>query len=96
MDGRFRKLFHRWFVQYNPLYFVSALCVLLGMFLVSLGLGDLGWNLGQIILTAVIQVYEILLITGAAILFRLAGERRPAVILGLLEVFFLFLKKSSS
>ena len=88
--NRILKLFHYWFVQYNPLYFVSALCVLFGMFLVSRGLGEMGWTLGQIILTAVIQAYEILLITGAAILFRAAGERRPGVILGLLEVFFLF------
>jgi hypothetical protein len=90
LRARIRKLFHYWFVQYNPLYFVSALCVLFGMFLVSRGLEEMGWTPGQIILTAVIQAYEILLITGAAILFRSAGERRPGVILGLLEVFFLF------
>ena len=90
LQGRLRKLLHYWFIQYNPLYFVSALCVLFGMFLVSRGLVEMGWTRGQMLLTAVIQAYEILLIVGAAILFRLAGEYRPAVILGLLEVFFLY------
>ena len=69
---RMRSLLHCWFVQYNPLYFFSALCVLIGMFLVSLGLDALDWVRGQIILSLVIQLYEFLLIAGAALLFRKA------------------------
>jgi hypothetical protein len=84
-----QKKLHYWFVQYNPLYFFSALCVLFGMFLFSRGLGQMGWKEGQLLLTAVSQLYEILLIIGAGLLFRVAGQFRPAVILGLIEVFFL-------
>jgi hypothetical protein len=78
------------FVQYNPLYLFSAICVLSGMLLISLALEKTDWKQGQILLTAVIQSYEIMLIIGGAILFRRAELYRPAVILGLLEVFFLF------
>jgi hypothetical protein len=87
---RLRELLHYWFVQYNPLYFFSALCVLGGTFLVTKGLEKMAWEQGQIVLYAVIQSYELLLIVGMALLFRVAGQRRPAVILAILEVFFLF------
>lgn len=87
---RFRSLFHYWFVQYNPLYFFSAFCVLLGTFLVSKGLDGIDWETGQILLNTVIQSYEILLIVGAALLFRVANKYRPAVILGIMEIVFLF------
>ncbi len=40
------------------------------------------------ILTAVLETYQLLLIGAAALLYRLAGQSRPAVILGLLEVVF--------
>lgn len=90
LPEQIRKLLHYWFVQYNPLYFFSALCILFGMFLISRGLTELGWQQGQLLLTAAMQLYEILLIIGGALLFRMAGLRRPAVILGLMEVFFLF------
>ncbi len=85
-----QKKLHYWFVRYNPLYFFSALCVLYGMFLISRGLAEMGWREGQLLLTGVSQLYEILLIAGAGLLFRVAGQPRPAVILGLIEVFFLF------
>ena len=87
---RARDLLHYWFVQYNPLYFFSALCVLCGTFLVSRGLETMGWEQGQILLTIVIQAYEVLLLISTALLFRVAGQRRPAVILAMVEVFFLF------
>jgi len=87
---RVRGLLHYWFVQYNPLYCFSALCVLCGTFLVTNGLETIGWEQGQILLTIVIQAYEILLLISTALLFRVAGQRRPAVILGIVEVFFLF------
>jgi hypothetical protein len=84
------KKLHYWFVQYNPLYFFSALCILFGMFLISRGLEELDWRQGQLLLTAVMQLYEIVLLIGGALLFRVKGHFRPAVILGLIEMFFLF------
>jgi len=84
------KKLHYWFVQYNPLYFFSALCILFGMFLISRGLVELDWSQGQLLLTVVMQLYEIVLIIGGALLFRFKGNYRPAVILGLIEIFFLF------
>ena len=84
------KKLHYWFVQYNPLYFFSALCILFGMFLISRGLVELDWSHGQLLLTVVMQLYEIVLIIGGALLFRFKGNYRPAVILGLIEIFFLF------
>ncbi|MBW2208009.1 MAG: hypothetical protein JRG79_13955, partial [Deltaproteobacteria bacterium] len=86
----FEALLHYWFIQYNPLYFFSALCMLGGMFLLSRGLTEMDWHGGQLFLTGVVQTYEIILIAGAALLFRTQGQRRPAVILGLMEAFFLF------
>ncbi len=85
-----RELLHRWFVRYNPLYFFSALCVLGGVFFVSRGLDEVGWREGKVLLTAVLETYQLLLIAAAALLYRVARQRRPAVLLGLLEaVFFL-------
>ena len=81
-------LFHRWFVQYNPLYFASALCVLGGVFLVTREPGN--WDTGQLALAGVLQLYELALIAGAAILFNRPGQRRPAVILGIAAIAFLF------
>ena len=88
--GELRKYLDEWFIQYNPLYFFSAFSLLAGLYLVSLGLGDLGWEGGEVLVTSITQVYECLLIAGAALLCRRARMVRPAVILGLLEVVFLF------
>ena len=33
--GLFHKLMNRWFLEYNPLYFFSALCILTGVMLAS-------------------------------------------------------------
>ncbi len=88
--GWFQHVVYDWFVRYNPLYFFSALCVLLGMYFVSQGLEAMEWTAGQLLLSRVIQVYEILLIAGAALLFRGAKLSRPAVILGIMEMVFLF------
>ena len=72
------QLFHRWFVQYNPLYFAGALCILGGVILVTRDPGD--WDSGQLALAGIIQLYEVALIAGAAILFNLPGQRRPAAV----------------
>jgi hypothetical protein len=85
-----RKALDVWFVQYNPLYFLSALSILAGVLVTSQGVFEIGWERGELALSAVVQAYELLLIGGAAILFRAARLRRPAVILALIEVFFLF------
>ncbi len=86
----FQNKFHRWFVQYNPLYFFSALCVVFGVFLVSRGMEEKDWVQGEIILTGVIELYEMLLLAGAALLFCKARQYRSAVILGVIEIVFLF------
>jgi hypothetical protein len=83
-------LFHKWFISYNPLYFISALCFIFGVFLVSRGMHKINWIDGQIILTAVIESYEILLLTGSFILYRIVSQFRPAIILALLNIIFLF------
>jgi hypothetical protein len=82
------SLVHTWFVQYNPCYLVSAACVLVGVYLVSDGLSrEMGLG-AELWLTVVTELYQALLIGGAAILYRI-GQRRPAVMLALLEVAYL-------
>jgi hypothetical protein len=83
------RLLFRWFVQYNPMYFASALLVLVGIFLVSKGINQVDDRPSEMVLAAITQLYELLLIGGAALLYRVAGQRRPAVILALLEVLYI-------
>jgi len=82
------RLLRRWLVLYNPLYLFSALCVLGGVLMVSESL-DQDSRQGEIWLMAVMELYEVLLIGGAALLYRMARLSRPAVILALLEVLFI-------
>ena len=42
--GAHDRWIYYWFVQYNPFFFFSALCVLIGMYLVTTGLSD--WYTG--------------------------------------------------
>jgi hypothetical protein len=83
-------LFYKWFVKYNPLYFLSAGCFVFGVFLVSKGMHNINWIDGQIILTAIIESYQILLLAGGFILYRMVSQTRPAVILAVMNIFFLF------
>lgn len=83
-----RAVLHRWFVQYNPLYVVSAMCVLAGAMLVARGLPSDAMR-SHLLVTAVVQLYQFLLIGGAWLLVR-AGQRRAAVLLGLAAFAFLF------
>ena len=88
-----KDLFVYWFVQFNPLYFVSAFCVLYGVFLIARNIDafDPGSpERAQFALFAVIQAYEALIIGGAAFLVNRANAVRPAVLLTLLEAVFLF------
>ena len=83
-------LFYHWFVKYNPLYFVSALFFLGGVFLASKGMRSINWIDGQVLLTGVIELYQILLLACSFILFRVISQTRPAVILAIMNIFFLF------
>lgn len=78
------------FVQYSPLFFFSALCFLTGVFLVGRAMGARPDAHARLSLAAITQAYELLLVAGAAFLFARPGGRRPAVILALLELPFLF------
>ncbi len=86
-------LLRYWFVQFNPLYFISAFCVLYGVFLVTRNISTLDGispERAQLVLFGVIQAYEALIIGGAAFLVNRAHAVRPAVLLTLLEAVFLF------
>jgi hypothetical protein len=88
--GGGRDWVYRCFVLYNPLFFFSALCVLVGAYLSSRGFAEMGFGSGPYWLALVVQAYEAVLVLGVVMLYRCAGQRRPAVILGLLETLFLF------
>ncbi len=83
-----RRLMHRWFVEYNPLYLVSAMLVLAGMTLLSnaaakagTGEREIGW------VPLIAEAYAFALIGGAALLTRIR-QRRAATMLGLLVVLY--------
>lgn len=88
--GYLQHLFYEWFVRYNPLYFVSAACFIFGVFLVSKGLSAINGIDGQVVLTGVIEFYQLLLLAGSFILYRLASQKRPAAILAVMNIVFLF------
>jgi hypothetical protein len=80
-------LLHRWFVQYNPIYLVSAALVLAGMITTSRGLAHEGSLYGFLGVAAIAEVYAFALIGGAALLVRI-GQKRPAVMLAILTVLY--------
>lgn len=80
-----RALLHRWFVEYNPLYLVSAALVLSGAWLIWREVAH--HTFGLLGVAAIAELYALALIGGAAILARLE-LRRPAVMLGLLAVLY--------
>jgi hypothetical protein len=88
-----RIVLRHWFVHFNPLYLLSAFCVLSGVFLVNRSLDRLpeaAFDWPRLALFAVMQAYEALVVVGAAFLARRARAVRPAVLLVLLEALFLF------
>lgn len=87
MNDFWRKLLYRWFVQYNPLYLVSAMLVLGGTILTSRGLATEGSLHGPLGVAAIAELYAVALIGGAALLTRI-GQRRPAVMLALLTALY--------
>lgn len=82
-----RRLLHRWFVEYNPLYILSAALVLRGVNQISDALASAGYGYAQLGVPAVVEIYAWLLIGGAALLRRV-GLQRPAVMLSLLAVVY--------
>ncbi|MEM1034449.1 MAG: hypothetical protein AAGN82_29195 [Myxococcota bacterium] len=82
-----RRLFHRWFVEYNPLYLSSAALVLVGVNLLSEGMVNRGFGHAQLGVPALAEAYGWALIAGAALLVRI-DARRPAVMLALLAALY--------
>jgi hypothetical protein len=82
-----KRLFHRWFIEYNPLYLLSAALVLRGVNLLSHGLASAGHVYAEIGVPAVAEAYAWALIAGAALLTR-TGLRRPGVMVALLAVLY--------
>ena len=83
-----RRLLVRWFVEYNPLYLVSALLVLGGLMMISRGQADQGTMSPEVgAIPVIAEVYAAVLIAGAALLTRL-GQRRPAVMLALITALY--------
>ena len=80
-----RALAARWFVQFNPVFTASALCVLGGVLTLSNALGDEA----VVGLSVALEAYQWLLIGTAALLYRRLLDRRPGVILGLIASAFL-------
>lgn len=78
---------HRWFVQYNPLYLVSAALVLVGVTLLMGVATEHPGLFGQLSSTVVAELYAWALIASAAVLTR-RGLWRPAVMLALLTALY--------
>jgi hypothetical protein len=76
-----KRLLRRWFVEYNPLYLLSAGCVLVGASELSQGLSHSAYS--GVAVAMVAELYALALIGSAAFLMRLE-LRRPAVMLALL------------
>ena len=75
------RLFRRWFIEYNPLYLLSAGCVLVGVSELSRGLSHSPYS--GVAVAAVAELYAWALLGSAAFLMRVE-LRRPAVMLALL------------
>jgi hypothetical protein len=82
-----QPLFYRWFIEYNPLYLLSAALVLAGCFLWSRGLVHEEGLAGPLGVAFVAELYAAALVGGVALLTRI-GLRRPAVMLAFLVVLY--------
>lgn len=78
-----RRLLHRWFVEFNPFYLLSAMLVLGGTIAMAHGLGQEGNRYSGLAVEAIVEAYAIALVGGATLLYRL-GHRRSAVMLAFL------------
>lgn len=82
-----QHLWHRWLIEYNPAYLLSAALVLGGVVVLSDGVADMQGPLPKVLVGAIADVYAWALIGGAAVLTRL-GLRRPAVLLALITALY--------
>src|SRR5688500_15061256 len=84
-----RRRIVNWLAEYNPFYFLSACCMLLGIFVLN---DSLDWSpLPQdnlLVLIATLNVYELALVVLAVVLLR-RGLLRDGMFLLFLEAFFL-------
>jgi hypothetical protein len=87
-EGFWKRLLHRWFVEYNPLYLLSAAFVLAGTNLLSRGFAEGDGPFRMLGSALVAEVYAWSLIAGAALLVRIR-LRRPAVMLALLAALYM-------
>ena len=85
--GYWQRLSYRWFVEYNPLYLLSAALVLGGVTLVTRGLARDATAFELVGVGAIPELYAALLIAGVALLTR-AGSIRPAVLLALIAILY--------
>lgn len=81
------RLLYRWFVEYNPLYLLSAALVLVGVSMLSSALAGQSFLLAQLGVPVVAEIYGWALIGGAALLMRIE-LRRPAVMLTMLAALY--------
>lgn len=86
-DSYLRRLMHRWLVEYNPLYLLSAALVLGGVIVISHELAQVHDARGQLGVAVIAEIYAWALVGGAAFLQRIR-LRRPAVMLALLAALY--------
>jgi hypothetical protein len=86
-NGFWKRLLHRWFVEYNPLYLLSAALVLGGTNLLSRGFAEHANAFQMLGGASVAELYSWTLILGAALLVRIRLTR-PAVMLALLSAVY--------
>ena len=82
-----RRLFYRWFIEYNPIYLLSAGLVFAGCFLWSRDVVQEGSLKSALGIPLVAEIYAMSLVFGAALLTRI-GMRRPAVLLALIAIVY--------
>ncbi len=82
-----QKLLHRWLIEFNPLYLLSAALVFGGTLLLTGTLQHDQREWAGVGMKAIVEAYAWALILGAAFLTRI-GLRRPATMLALLTVLY--------
>ncbi|UJR84365.1 Hypothetical protein I5071_64440 [Sandaracinus amylolyticus] len=85
-EDALRALLRRWLFEHNPVYLLSAMLVLGGLWLVSRDMARVS-ALGGLGVGAIAELYALALIGGAAFLWR-RHERRAAVMLALLAAIY--------
>ena len=84
-ESFWHRIFRRWFIEYNPLYLVSAACVLVGVNQLSEALSSSSYRM--LAVAGVAELYAWALIASAAFLMRI-GMKRPAVMLALITALY--------